>query len=885
MRQTATREKVDTGTKRSPNATIAVLTDKYLEGRKSIIDPVVQQLRTAGYGTLCITGRELDPTPRFHQDYSVCNSIYSEVRDYPIDGILMMSDVLGGNVSVSRLVAFVHQFAHLPVSSFGVKLPGVPSVVINESEATHELYDHLLSQRPAKKLLFICGRSGELNSLKRENGFRASATRHGYSADSLFFVKDNNSACDTYNDIVRLLLAHPDIGVIAAANDHMAESATRAAAACNLTVPDDILVTGFDDTYEAIRVYPALTTVRRPLSEAIERCTTLLLETIEHRTNETCEPPEQLIELKSEVILRGSTLVRNLEHGHSPVSVVTLNDRLATNMKGLQSPGSVRLDEISEAFWTTVKTGSSTLEHCLERNLKESPVTASTLHWWNNLTRQLEILSAERTWVSTDVNTRTNIAAAINRVRQSTWATSSDMEFSRQRSDTIKNNMQLQMSSCVKLPDILDTLDRWLKQTAIKRCFLACYSTPDVHIESQNQSGARLIYAYKDGVGEKTTQDVFSSSLVLPPPFQFEPRDGLLVQIPVSAERELFGYLLIDPTGLEHPYLSNAAQSIGHAMRSQSLIHKLKQKTQHLLENNRELLKLANYDELTGLPNRLQFNARLMSFFQEANTSNEMLALICIDLDGFKRVNDTLGHQAGDQLLCEVTQRLQSATSNLPGYGSFIARVGGDGFMVILAGIDTRRQVETIATNIIEEFSRAYVIKRRNINVGASIGMADFPGHSGSAEELIKNSDLAMYKAKEQGRNCAVWYTPCLGEINNTLLQLDNEMRVACKNGDIGMYYQPRVNIDTGKFCAVEALMRWTSKTADGVHERTSPSVFIEIAEKTGFITHLDMLALNESCRQARAWELSGTPILVAVNISVIHLQQDHFVDSILETL
>ena len=255
-----------------------------------------------------------------------------------------------------------------------------------------------------------------------------------------------------------------------------------------------------------------------------------------------------------------------------------------------------------------------------------------------------------------------------------------------------------------------------------------------------------------------------------------------------------------------------------------------------------------------------------------------------IDLDGFKLINDTLGHHAGDCLLREIGVRLTEATQDNLGEAGFVARVGGDEFTATIVEVNSVEQVDAIVARIINALASPYHINNRTINISASIGVADFPSDADNLEALIKNADLAMYSAKEKGKNRAVRYKSELSVASIELMQMDNDMRDALANGDIYMHYQPRVDIGTGKLCAVEALMRWSTETLTG-QKHITPDLFIAVAEKTGFIAQLDAFALDESCRQARVWELAGTPVLVAVNISVLHLQQDAFVDSVISTL
>lgn len=867
---------------RKTPATIALLTDEYLEYRQQIVDQIASVLADAGYATVCIAGRELDPKPSFHQDYTVCNSIYSAACQYELAGVAFLSGSLGiGNSSYTRLQEFADQFAKLPRVSFGIALNNIPSVLIEEEAATREMYAHLLSQRQCHKLAFVTGKANDPYSQTRERIFCEEAQKHGFSPASILRVSGDYSAIETYNNVVALLNAYPEIDVIAAANDLMAESAARAVHATSKRIPDDILITGFDDTKQATRTYPAITTVRQPLTEASIQCAQLLLDTINYHRQSLAIPPQQILHIKGELIIRGSTAAVSSRQETMSQSKDELAMRLSHALGGMETPAGISFDDLGGALWQSACDGSDAIEIYLQNSLEHSPPSVLSMDWWNNLCHHIESVANLLTKRGNSGNTVVVIKAAIAAVRQQLWAISMDIEFDKQRASSIKASMQLQMSSCVKQIDILDTMSRWLQQTAINRCFLVRYSTPGPIPDTR----AQLLHVYENGVTLQPDSEFFDTSLLLPESYDLQSTRSLLVQTPIHAGHDLFGYLLVDPSGLDNLYLDSAAQSIGNALRNQHLIAQLEQQTQHLQTTNSELVKLANYDELTKLPNRLQFNTNLKNCCNNALASGNSLTLLFLDLDGFKLVNDTLGHRAGDELLQEVGQRLKTATSNTLGSQGFIARLGGDEFTVTITDANAHTDIEAIANIILQSLSSPYTISKRTINISASIGMAEYPTDANTVEGLIKSADSAMYRAKEKGKNQAAWYTAELSVVSDTLLQMDNDMRLALISGDMCLHYQPRVNMDTGRISAVEALMRWTIQTPEGRKVRTRPDIFIAVAEKTGFISNLDIFALDEACRQARAWELAGTPILVAVNISVLHMQQDTFVENVLNAL
>ena len=863
-----------------PLTTIAILTDDYLEYQKLIVDPMASFFENAGFGTLCIAGHELDPNPDRQLEYAVCNAIYDAARDYNLGGIVCLSSTLIRNQEFDRLAVLTRRFADVPIVSFGMRLDGVPSVFIKEDNATYNLYEHLLSQRPANKLVFVTGKTHETYSIVREKCFREATKRHGYAEDKLIVVNGNCSATDTYEAVAKVLRQQPDINIIATANDHMAESVLRAVNACGLNVPEDVLITGFDDTFEATRVHPAITTVRQPLCEASSRCAELLVNLIRGKQKVSIDSTNYHIELDAELVVRGSTSARQQGHLDTATSACELSELLASGLSGLSVPDGVDLNVLGMAFWKTMNEKCKTLEMCLNNYLKQPSITPQSVHWWNNVFHQMQKMVEHGAIKSVDQNTKIQVISAITTVRQHLWTVCMDVEFSRQRAYCAKASMQLQISSCSKLPDLLDIMGRLLKQTLIKRCFFVCYLNPGAIADSH----AQLLYAYVNGVEREIAPATFSTADLLPEPYEKEVEHGLMVQMPISAGCEIFGYLLLDPEQLDFLYIHGISECIGNALRNQNMIQQLEKQTHSLQISNKELITLANHDNLTGLPNRLNFNTSLQSCISSASENQTKITLLFIDLDGFKLINDTLGHHAGDCLLYEIGMRLTESTKSSLGEGGFIARVGGDEFTATITAVNSGEQIDTIVARIINSLARPYYVNNRTINISASIGIADFPDDADNLESLIKNADLAMYSAKEKGKNRAARYRSELSIASAKLMQMDSDMRDALTNGEIYLHYQPRVDIATGKICAVEALMRWSMETLSG-QIQIAPDLFIAIAEKTGFISQLDAFALNESCRQARKWELAGTPVLVAVNISVIHLQQDAFVDNVISTL
>ena len=270
---------------------------------------------------------------------------------------------------------------------------------------------------------------------------------------------------------------------------------------------------------------------------------------------------------------------------------------------------------------------------------------------------------------------------------------------------------------------------------------------------------------------------------------------------------------------------------------------------------------LAHHDPLTDLPNQLSLQKHLKQAMQEADTHAQMVAVMFIDLDRFKNVNDTLGHPVGDQLLRNTAARLTSILR----HGDMIARLGGDEFIVVLNQIGTVQDAELVAQKILDVLSKPNTIQGRELFLTASIGISLYPSHGKDATEMIMNADAAMYQAKSLGRNGFQFYTMELTEAATQRFSLENNLRRALERGELILYYQPQFSCRTGQIASVEALVRWAHPDLGFI----LPDRFIPLAEESGLIEPIGEWVLWEACRQFLRWQsLAFPPPKMAINLS-----------------
>jgi diguanylate cyclase (GGDEF)-like protein/PAS domain S-box-containing protein len=287
-----------------------------------------------------------------------------------------------------------------------------------------------------------------------------------------------------------------------------------------------------------------------------------------------------------------------------------------------------------------------------------------------------------------------------------------------------------------------------------------------------------------------------------------------------------------------------------------------------LKQSEARLEHLAHYDPLTDLPNRLLLHSRLEHALERADRHHQQVAVLFVDLDRFKNVNDSLGHPVGDELLEALARRLRERLRE----DDTLGRLGGDEFLVLLENLERPEDAVGVAQTLIELLEQPFTLPSgHEVYVGASIGISLYPGDGSSVTELIKHADVALYQAKEQGRNTTCFYTPTLTAAANERLELEASLRRALANGEFVLHYQPQLDTRSGVLIGCEALVRWNSPRGGLI----SPARFIPLAEETGLIVPLGEWVLRTACAQAKAWLDAGLPPLrMAVNLSSRQLLQ-----------
>jgi diguanylate cyclase (GGDEF)-like protein/PAS domain S-box-containing protein len=286
----------------------------------------------------------------------------------------------------------------------------------------------------------------------------------------------------------------------------------------------------------------------------------------------------------------------------------------------------------------------------------------------------------------------------------------------------------------------------------------------------------------------------------------------------------------------------------------------------------------AQHDFLTGLPNRMLLNDRVTQAISLAPRHLKKVAVLFLDLDGFKHINDSLGHAIGDKLLQSIGKRLVDCVRS----SDTVSRQGGDEFVILLSEVEQSEDAALSATRMLRAVAEPHSIDKHDLHVTTSIGLSVYPDDALDAETLIKNADIAMYQAKENGRQSYQFFKPAMNVRAVERQSIEESLRRAVERNEFALHYQPKVNLRTGEISGAEALIRWTHPVRGNV----PPLQFIPVAEDCGVILQIGNWVLREACKQARSWAEAGLPLgTMAVNISALEFRNERFLDGVFAAL
>jgi len=448
-------------------------------------------------------------------------------------------------------------------------------------------------------------------------------------------------------------------------------------------------------------------------------------------------------------------------------------------------------------------------------------------------------------------------------------------DISNEIAKTVKSNPQFWKYSAVKFTKIFDELQndqiiririfdaegRIINEESSPRSYMLSRSGTSDIVYNNIRYGHVEVTHMIDNIVEWTVLQLFFFSVL-----------GLLIglalfkypaKISKVAEQEINNYIT---------HLDQNLQEVTTQKNEITCLYK------EIASTEEQVRHLAYHDHLTGLPNRLLLSQQLNHAILLSSRMGKMLAIMFLDLNDFKIVNDTMGHDKGDQLLIEVSKRLVNTLRKC----DTVARIGGDEFIILIEDVEDVNNMNMVSEKILKSFNEPYILNNQDYFITTSIGIAIYPTDGDNAEEIIKNADIAMYKAKAKGKNQYVRCTPVMKTKVVETMKMVNSLYRALERNELELYYQPQVGCNSNEIVGLEALLRWNHPELG----RVSPVEFIPIAEQTGLIIPIGEWVLRTACKQNKAWQDLGLPrIRVGVNLSVKQFQNDNLVKNVEEIL
>ena len=871
---------------------VAVVANSFETYQRGIVESIHARVEQAGFGTLCVAGRDLNAQDAIVHD-GERRIAHPLTRHLDVRGTIILSTIIGQGFSQPELARFAREISRGPVVSLGVALPGVPSVTLESEAALTALMEHMTRDPSRRRFAFLRGFADDADSRVREQAFRRVLAEKGIVVDERLVIDGHYIGADAYTAVDTLLRAGHRFDALVAANDLMAVSAVAAIERHGMAVPRDVIVSGFDDSPEAIAVQPPLTSVRHRIERQARTAAELLLAELEadgktRPAPGTGEAPHRTVE--AELVVRRSTLDdpvqaeddEELDRAFAaPEPASALGELLARRLADVPVARGVDVEAIADGVVATLLTGRGTLPRVLEETLAAHPIDAHGRHWWWHAGRQLTHAITRVPDGLADAAALAPTSRALTSLESARAAAGAALGIEAMTHRQLQERLLIRLAGCTSREAIWALLHEGLGSIGVARAWVALYDEEPPIGALVGGEDARLVFT----LGERRSPvapERFALVDILPEPLGDELERGTLVLSPLQAGTLQLGYLLLDPGRLVTLELAALVASVALALRQVRQVSDLERRAEELRNANSALSVVARYDSLTGLPNRALFHENLEAAFERARGRDEEVALLFMDLDGFKLINDTLGHSAGDHLLRIVAARVGGVLRR----GDSLSRLGGDEFTIVARQPRGSGAAVRIAEDVLEAVARPCRLGARVVDISASVGIACHPVDGADAETLIRNADTAMYHAKACGKSRHARYTPALNSEAIAELALREDLRRAIERGELHVHYQPRVTLSDGRVTGFEALLRWRRESSGAsMPEAIGPARFVPVAERAGLIGALDAYSLDAACLQARRWQDAGLPVSVSVNLSVKRLQERDIVEQVVGTL
>ncbi len=746
---------------RQPRRVISVITDAFSPFHREVLDGLQPHFSAAGYGTLAVAGRDVR-TDRLIETALSSKAGHGRFgTGLEVCGSIIVCGATPPGMSQEAIATFVSELSDGPVISLGITLPGVPSVTIDWDKSIDELMAHMVSDPNRRRFVFVRGFAADPHSERREAGFRATLAASGIEVDERLIVSGHYSTADALHAVDKLLIDGHRFDGVVAANDDMAVGVIGALHRHGLTVPEDVIVAGFDDSLAAFQSEPPLTTALLDTESLTRASASLLVDAIE---SEFAPSPNVEIEIDSWLVRRASTrpaiVTRSANRPAEPLDISTvLAQRIIHRWESDRAPIGFDLDVLAKSAAATLTAGDDSFRAArLSMAAPIDPfIDRAEAVWLRHALRVLWSVVKELRDGEVPSTGLRAMVDQLNEVERDLRPTERLIETERRAHHDLQERLVMRLASCSNQSELWDALRTGLRSLGMANAWVAIDEPdddgPDGSVpRTSTGAGAppsesmRLLFSLGDSLPDGG--EVFRRSSVLPDRFDPLLEAGLHVLVPLRAGESDIGYIVVEPSG-DHLFgLEAIASGVAQVLRHVRQIAELETQTARLRIANETLDVLARRDALTGLANRKLLVERLDEEVARPDADGH-LSVLFIDLDGFKQINDTLGHAAGDQVLRIVAERL----GGLLGEDDFLARLGGDEFIMLLRHGAGSTRPSDIAEEAVDMIRLPFDLAGATTQVSASVGIAQCPVDGSTTDELMRNSDAAMYAAKASGKN------------------------------------------------------------------------------------------------------------------------------------
>ena len=858
---------------------------------RSVVNLISKELNEEGFSVLSLIGRDshtVNDSPDFLHG---TESIYRTCADLPVQGYIVLTGTLSFQAAPQRVLELLERLSDKSVISLGTEIPNIPSVVPDNRSGMRALVDHMTRDPQRRNIAFIQGGRAMRDSIERETVFREVLSSKQIPVQEDLIIEGGFKPADAYTQMCKLLERRTDVETVVAASDLMAYSAIQALREYGLQVPDDVIVSGFNNRTDAITCAPPLTSVGYGFAECARTAVHALLTQINGGDANAVIAARDTSD--TQVVIRRSSIPPASDLSSSllaacaqPYLRETQDDsakvRNATvNLPPPPNPLDQEQASIFGSFRKTIAGPDNTFVEHLAKYLYSTIREASELEWCEQMTIHLEFIVASRSTDSSINHLLPCLSKAREMVAEATGFYRERVAFENERIRRFQDNLHIELASCVEFTDLRIPIEKFVKAVPLRRLYLFFnYQT-----DERNARSLAKWFTFHELQDSSMNELAFDASKGLPSQLWQELNFGPLVLLPLCAGARTFGYLLIESTFNSALSVENLAISVGNAVNNCLRLQALAQQACELHKRNASLSYLAERDELTGLRNRSGFIDQLNHSIERAANKRCLIEILFIDLDGFKTINDSFGHDVGDIVLNIMAKRL----AGLLGGADCCARFGGDEFSVLLESPVGDKSAITLADRVLNVLQVPFSVGKMSITLGASIGVARYGNGSDESVtvvDLLKQADTAMYQAKASGKNRVRFYTESMSIALHKRVKLENAITMGLDNGEFYVKYQPRVNVLTNEILGFEVLARWNTVHDDINPDETLPDVFIPVAEATGSIVEIDHLALTLACKQLKFWkDTFQISTRMSVNMSIMRLQQPGLVNTVQNTL